>query len=393
MEDATGQAWDALCDALRRSRRIVLGDGVPDSPRLRAEGFRYLTRFLEAGIRSCVAYADPDHPEFCRMIERHVTWGLDCPDCLYLYAPVRGDAEYRISGTRGSARHLEVQVAYGHFACGDISKWGTLSSLSGLDLEVDADGRIEISLSAGERPGSWLRLGPEAGFVLVRQYFADWDNEAPADLVIERVGGAASAPPPRPGEIAARLERLTTWMEKGAALWENMSRGLVEGSPNRLNVFQPPQDDARGGLVGQIYAMGGFRCDPGEALLLEFTPPVCRHWSVSLATWFWESVDYATRQSSLNGHQAQLDADGVFRAVIAHEDPGVPNWLDTAGHGAGTIAARFLLADAAPELRIRTAKLGDVRALLPDQTPPVCAAERRAALERRRRAVWARYRR
>jgi hypothetical protein len=139
--------------------------------------------------------------------------------------------------------------------------------------------------------------------------------------------------------------------------------------------------------------MGGFHCEPGEALIVAFTPPPCHHWSVSLATWYWESVDYATRQASLNGHQARLDAEGVFRAVVAHDDPGVPNWLDPGGHVRGTLAARFLLAEQAPEVEIRSVPLADLRAHLPDDTPRVTPAERAAALERRRRAVWARYRR
>ncbi len=388
-----GESWDVLCDALRSAARIVTGPEVPASPQLRAEGFRYLTRFLEAGIRSCVAYADPDHPELCRMIERNATWGLDCPDCLYLYAAVRGDAVYCISGSRGSANHLDIQVNYGHFAFGDISQWGTISSRSGAGLEIGSDGNLELVLSAEERPGNLLRLAPNAELVLIRQYFDDWENEAPADLTIERVGGPASAPPPRTDQIATRLERLTSWLTRGAALWENMSRDLIQGSPNRLNVFKPPDEDARGGLPGQAYGMGGFRCEPGEAVLIEFAPPACRHWSVSLASWYWESVDYATRQSSLNGHQARLDADGVFRGVIAHADPGVPNWLDPAGHTQGTIAARFLLADAAPEVSVRVLPLAELRSQLPADTPRVGPAERAAALRRRRRAVWARYRR
>jgi hypothetical protein len=171
-----------------------------------------------------------------------------------------------------------------------------------------------------------------------------------------------------------------------------MSRGLVEGSPNKLNVFKPPDEDARGGLPGQAYGMGGFRCEPDEALLIEFRPPACRHWSVSLASWYWETIDYATHQSSLNGHQARLDADGVFRGVIAHGDPGVPNWLDPGGHRAGTLAARFLLADAAPEVSLRVLPLAELREALPTDTPEITPAEREAALRRRRRAVWARYR-
>lgn len=33
------------------------------------------------------------------------------------------------------------------------------------------------------------------------------------------------------------------------------------------------------------------------------------------------------------------DAVGSIRFVIAHRDPGVPNWLDTAGHQRGTSGA------------------------------------------------------
>jgi hypothetical protein len=172
-----------------------------------------------------------------------------------------------------------------------------------------------------------------------------------------------------------------------------MSHALLALPPNTLNVVQPPDEDVRGGLKGQAYGMGNFRCAPDEAVLLEFTPPACRHWSVSLASWCWESIDYATRQSSLNGAQARLDPDGRFRGVIAHRDPGVPNWLDGAGHAAGTLAVRFLLAQAAPEVRLRALPLAEVRAALPPDTPRVTPEQRDAELRSRHRAVMARYRR
>lgn len=388
-----GDAWEALCDTLRRTSGLVLGEGVPDSPRDRAEGFRYLTRLLAAGIAVCVEHADPDYPEFGRMIDHTMKWGLDCPDCLYLYATVRGDADYRISGNRGSANHLDIQVNYGHFAAGDISAWGTIDSLNDLDLDVALDGSFELTVSATEHKGNWLRLAPNAEFVLVRQYFNDWDTEWPADLIIERLDAEYPAPPPRTDQIAARLERLARWLEKSGTLWERMSKAALELPPNTLTVYRPQDSDQRAGLRGQAYGIGNFRCAPDEAVIVEFTPPACRHWSVSLANWYWESLDFATRQTSLNGHQATLDPDGVFRAVIAHQDPGVPNWLDAAGNTKGTIAARFLLADSVPEPRLRSIQLADLRSELPDDTPRVGSAERAAALERRRRSVWRRYRR
>lgn len=388
----SGEAWDALCDALKRAGQRVLADGAPDSPRDRAEGFRYLTRFLAAGITSCVSHDDPDHPVFGRMIEYTMPWGLDCPDCLYLYAAIRGDATYRIHGDRGTANHIDIQANFGHFANGDISSWGTISSIDGLELQVDADGRFELGLGAEPRDGNWLRLEPGAEFVLVRQYFDDWENERPADLFIERVGAPVSIPPPRTEQITSRLEKLVRWLEKGGALWETMSRGLLSMEPNTLVVHLPENSDQRAGMAGQAYGMGNFHCELGGAVLVEFTPPPCHHWSLSLANYWWEAIEYASRQSSLNGHQAHLDSDGTFRGVIAHEDPGVPNWLDTSGHTRGSLAARFLRASAAPMLSLRGVPLDRVRDELPDDTPRVEAADRARLLERRRRAVLARYR-
>ncbi|MBW2496037.1 MAG: hypothetical protein JRF61_02085, partial [Deltaproteobacteria bacterium] len=41
--------------------------------------------------------------------------------------------------------------------------------------------------------------------------------------------------------------------------------------------------------------------------------------------------------------QTRLEPDGSFRIVIAHEDPGVPNWLDTEGRPFGMVFWRFML--------------------------------------------------
>jgi hypothetical protein len=389
----TGEAWEIFCDTLQRASQLVLGEGVPGAPRDRAEGFRYLTRLLAAGLVTCLEFADPDQPEFGRMVDHSMKWGLDCPDCLYLYATIRGDAVYRISGNRGTANHIDIQVNYGHFASGDISQWGTISSMNGLELETGADGSFELFLGADERPGNWLRLAPNAEFVLVRQYFNDWERERPADLIIERIGAMHPAPPPRTDQIAARLERLCLWLERSGALWERMSKAALGLPPNSINVFLPQDSDQRAGLRGQAYGLGNFHCAPDEAVIIEFTPPRCRHWSVSLANWYWESLDFATRQTSLNGHQAALDSDGVFRGVIAHQDPGMANWLDTAGHQRGTLTARFLLADSCPEIRFRAVKLAELPSALLAGAPRFDSAARALVLEARRRAVLRRYRR
>ncbi len=394
----SGELWSDLLGTLDRARGIVLADDAPSTPRDRAEGFRYLLRYLAAGHGICVEHADPDYPRFARTVDITTPWGLDAPDCLYLMAPIRGDAVYRIHGSRGTANHIEVQANFGHFAEGDIAKWGTISSRNGLELETAPDGGIEIVLGPEPAPtpppANWLPLRPDARFLFIRQYFNDWEREMPADLVIEREGAIYPPPPLRTDQLAGRVDLLRDWIEKAGGLWDRMSRVMVENMPpNSLTVMAPRAEDAGGALKGQAYGMGNFHCGRGEAVVVEFAVPRCRQWSVGLGNWWWESVDFQNRQASLNGAQARLDGDGVFRGVVAHDDPGVPNWIDTAGYEKGTLAARFLLAESAPSVRMTVVPHDRLREHLPSDTPHVTPDERAAVLRRRRHALWRRYRR
>jgi len=82
----------------------------------------------------------------------------------------------------------------------------------------------------------------------------------------------------------------------------------------------------------------------------------------------------------------------MFRGVISHRDPGVANWLDTAGHERGTLAARFLRAERAPSPRMRRVPFEKLADALPPGTPRITPDERAERLARRREAVLARYR-
>ncbi len=395
---SSGETWRELCARLVSLETLVQGEGAPDPAALRAVGYRYLTRFLAAGLRVCIESDDPEYPVFGRMIDNAMSWGLDNPDCNYSFARVRGDARYRIAGTRGGARHIEFQVNTGHLGDGNApgfgnvaATWRTLSFLAGDALRCEPDGRFEIRLSREEQPGNWLRLDDDAHYVLVRQYFDDWEHEVPAVFSIEREN--ASYPPPAPTleRLTRHFETLSTWLDAGARCWDRVSRLLLSLEPNTLLVFDVSRDVDRPGLHGQSYGMGPFACAADEAVIVEFAPPRCRMWSVALANTWWESIDFGARQSSLNGHQAELDPDGVFRGVIAHRDPGVPNWLDPEGCARGTLAVRFLFAEVTPKPVLRTVKLADLDAAIHPRTRRIAPAERNAVLARRHRALQRRY--
>ena len=56
-----------------------------------------------------------------------------------------------------------------------------------------------------------------------------------------------------------------------------------------------------------------------------------------------QTLDFANRPVSLNRKQTRLEPDGSFQMILAHRDPGLPNWLDTEGRAFGLIFWRFML--------------------------------------------------
>jgi len=96
--------------------------------------------------------------------------------------------------------------------------------------------------------------------------------------------------------------------------------------------------------------MAPYVLGPDDALVMTGRWPQCRCANVSLWNRHLQTYDYAHRQVSLNRAQTRLEADGTFRMVIAHRDPGVPNWLDTEGRPFGMVFWRYFL----PEGEIAT---------------------------------------
>jgi hypothetical protein len=123
-------------------------------------------------------------------------------------------------------------------------------------------------------------------------------------------------------------------------------------------------------------------------LILEAeVPQSCVYWSTILTNDLFETTDWYNHQSSLNGTQAIVDSDGVFRAVISEKDPGVPNWLDTAGYRSGSIQGRWNGCSEQPVPSVRKVAFADLRRLLPQDTKLITPAERDKNIRDRRSHV------
>ncbi len=383
---SSGSAWRELCRALERA-----GEGIDRStPEAAARGYRHLARFLAAGLRSCVTHDDPDAPVLQRMIDDTSPWGLDHPDCLYLYAALRPDAHYLLEGDAGEANVLDIQVNSGHFSCGEVQGVDTLAAVDRVALDIDADGHFRLPIGPGAERRGGLDTGDRARFLQIRQYFADWQRERPARLLLTRTEGPAPEASPAPQLVGRQLETLTHWIERGGKLWRDLSERMLSMPANTIHVH-PATESKHGALAGQIYGMGHFRCGPDEAVIVQIKLPTCRHWNLSLSNRQWEAIDYGRHQSSLNQEQATLLPGGELCAVIAQQDPGYADWLDPAGEGEGTLALRLHRAAKRPEVEIRRVPLESLSEALPAEAPRVNATERRARLEQRRRGVRMRY--
>jgi hypothetical protein len=378
----SGRAWSHLLKALETSADVVLGEDRPRNPVDVAAGVRHLLVLLGLGIdQGLRSEADPVLAVKPSGVDAVYKWGMDCPDCIYTGAPLRGGETYRLWGTRGTARYVGLQ-----------SMAGMASSANVLldELDLGPGGEVDLVLSEDAHDGNWLPIADSATTLVVRHFFYDWDTEVASSLFIERVGtesARSSLPPVDPRAVVARQ-----LIALGDFVLGNLEFFLQFSRPETPNTFLPPLDGtAMGAAAENRPVIGSWELEPDEALVLEVTPPQGLYWSYSLGNPWWETIDYGRHQSSLNGHQAIVDDDDVVRAVIAHDDPGIANWLDTARHSTGPVILRCVRTETAPVPVTRLVKFADLGATLPAGTRHVTAAERQATIAARRLAVSKRF--
>jgi len=367
------------------AERLVAKLRDPADATDRQELYAMMLSALAGGHVGLVAN-DPDYPEFVPMLSAALNFAAPVPDFVYTYSPIRGEGTYRIAGHRGTSLFAVVTVSETYFTRTDKPKPG-LANYDVDALTIGKDGRFEVVLSA-EKPrdwrGDWWYLDPKATNLGVRHAMYDWENEVDPRMTIERLDAPAIRPRPSAAAIAERMEEIAQWMEYSIQHWLiHLDATRRKGVVNRFEVTD--YSGFTGSSWPQVYLETLFEIGEDEALVIETEiPDRVRYWSFMLADELFATIDWTNRQSSLNGHQARLDADGRFRGVLSLRDPGVPNWLDTGGRLRGVIQNRWNQASTAPCPAMTRVKLRDLRAHLPADTPVVTPAERDAALRRRR---------
>ncbi|MEM9327410.1 MAG: DUF1214 domain-containing protein [Bacteroidota bacterium] len=338
---ASGRAWEEFCDSLKAAGGAMVYGGAPQDPFNQAEGYRYLSRLARAGLEAFVEYADPKFPVLRRMVHETVKLGADNPDNFYMNCKIDGQYEYRIFGNRKTAHYLGFATQRG-----DYGKEGGMQlsgALEASDLKVQSDGSFEIILSTKQKGKNWLPTAADSSLLIVRQTFLDKETEELADIHIECLGGNDRPDPLTPELVDKGLSSASAFVAGAAMFFARWSKGF-KAHPNQLPLFDPATSTAAGGDENIAYYHSYWQLGQDEALLIDFNPPDCPYWNFQLNNYWMESLDYRYHQVTLNKHSARTHTDGTVRLVVAHQDPGLPNWIDTAHHEQGTMCLRWVKA-------------------------------------------------
>ena len=313
-----------LLDAIAEAERLVREAPHIESEADLLEGLQYLA----GGIAACTHLAfdyDRDHPFLQSGTGPFTKMGLDNPDTLYFGTRVQAGRDYVVTGTRGTTTDLSFQLLGGEYTDDNVPDSET--AFDDRQLDIGANGDYE-----------W-RFTPKTNAQLViREVYNDWSAQR-GKVAIARVDTAGTAPPPLTNDLIEKrfavagkqlVQRIKTWLQFPQWFYMNIP----------VNTMVAPRLTP-GGLATQYSSAGHFELTPDQALVITLPATDAPYLGFQLGSLWYISLDYINHQSSLNGTQAQVDADGKIRIVVADRNPGVTNWVETLGHRKGFLQFRW----------------------------------------------------
>ncbi len=400
-------SWPQYVDLLRSYGDLARITLEPASDQVRGELYRQLAMNLASGY-FVYFQSDARYPDWMPMVNSVFTLQPN-PDDAYWLAPLDDKGSYRIVGTRGSVHIVSFVLTPYVMGASDRLEDILIKEAESLgqeqlqdsnapvnsggyydidDLGLGPNGEFEVLLSAQRPPdytGDWWELPAGVTSLMVRQRSYNWGVEQDARFAIERLDGFSAAGQLKPRMTAEEIDRQLRLLFGGyvgrlSRMWLKYQKVVYDrGIVNKL-VFA----NMAGSAPAQVYWEGMYEFGAEDALILETDiPKKLRYWNVQLNDALWNATEFVYRQSSLNGHQAQLDSDGKFRAVISLRDPGIWNWLDPAGYQQGMLIGRWYEADAHPLPTLKRVPFERIHEYLLPDTPRVTEAERTEQLRKR----------
>jgi hypothetical protein len=399
-------AWVDFCDRLKTAGDLVFKENSPANALQRADGFRFLTQNLGQAFDLALETKDPRYPAIHPFCGPSRKLGGDNADFVYLQAWIDGSSVYKISGHRGTARFMNITVQgprpdtdvyYGtdhpnlHEPFGDPPE----ANLLGGDIVTQSDGTFEVYVGGRRQETNWLPTTPGSRKLFIRQGFDAWDEDS-AQLRIERIDLEEPRPLPTPGDVSDSMRWAGDFLTGAMRDWPDyeLEIGSLFGE-QAINAFPSSRfaDNAeeRDQRRGRAIVTMRWQLARDEALVIEFDDDQT-FWMLTNMGAFWNSMDYVYRPVSYTPSRAAVDSDRRIRLVMAHDDPGCHNWIDTQSFAEGYLTYRNIDRRTPPAIDSRVVQYADLWTHLPADTRRVSTEERAAQLHARFDAIRRRYR-
>lgn len=351
--DDLSAAFGGLLDEVRAVEQRLLSADPPLDETDLLDGYRLAFSLLRVAVDAYV-WGDADQPILGDVIGPYLKWGGDNSDAFYQLAPVDPNRTYRVTGNRGDAVYLSMTV-YGGPDDGRYSD-RIIATINDRELKFDDEGNFEFIISANPQSVAWLKLEPDAVFVLTRDYLTSPQSDRRPQWNIEALDPVGRRHDSR-ADLSRRLRAARTWVHQQSSFVPTR----VE-PPNEINEPFPVPSQTIGWAAGDAaYAMGSYRLDPHQALVVDGRSPQCVFWNLCLWNPFLHTYDYTRERVTINGAQVTYESDGSWRIVISDQDPGHPNWVSTAGRSSGLVWLRWFLPEQTPQpLRCRVVDIAEL---------------------------------
>ena len=313
-----------------------------------AGALRALAHLLEGGLLGHFE-DNPKAPVFRQIVSSTRKSLGDNADAIYFDTAVSNAYVYRVTGNTAGAIYTSFTMEEGG---GDGAfPESTGGIINDTQFDIDADGNFAIALGGSPQDRNWLPLTDHTTRITSRHYWEElWRPGAEpvrdVKLGVEALGATEPPPPPSDAVIAAGFRRVANYVRsRTLGMGAPGTRDLPDFVSQIPNEFPPPVTPRNHPLaaIDAAYSTAPYLLGPEEALVMRMKWPECRCANVMIWNRYLQTLDYVHRTVSLNRAQMVLDDDGWFTAVIAHRDPGVPNWIDTEGNAFAMVFWRFML--------------------------------------------------
>ena len=337
------------------------------------------------------ANSDPCYPKVTRVLAppHHwfghdvpgSRWGGESPDVIYRVVPIEHGGTYEIIGCSATR---DPQMSVFSLMADNTAQPVTQKFIDSVDIVADDNGKFVITIDPTPARGrsNHLQTRPGADWLNIRDVIGDWLTETPNALRVRRVDDRHRAPLPDEELTERGVRRLSD----GVFFAYYCSRSGSVQPPNEMRL--PVSSALTSGLSNQLGTKANLLLDDDQALVVDTTDGGARFRNAVLHDIFSMTMTYWSHTTSLNMTQMGADDDGRFTLVIAHEDPGVHNWLDTCGLNEMIFGHRWQSFPPdgdrePPSIKAHTVKFHDIDAALPPGVRRISANERRDQLARR----------